>query len=540
MKRRTRRGRRGLGTAVLALLALPPALAAPPAFAVPPALAVPPPPIAAPALAARPAVSFTDGDGLHVVSETQVDSRLLALTVTTPALAGPTDIRVLLPAGYAADPTRRYPVLYLLPGTSGSASDWTTLGGAEQTTGGLPLIVVMPDIDLDGTGGGWCTNSLNGGAGGPPEWETYHVDELVPWIDANLRTIPSRDGRAIVGLSQGGFCSMSYAARHPDLFAIAGAFSGADDTAYDAAARALVEPVVAATAVALDGVAPFAFFGNPLTDEINWADHDPTTLAPNLRDTDLFMYTGNGQPGPLDPPPTSLSAAGSLVEGEALEAGVHELTTLFHRRLVSLGIPSYLDDYGPGTHSWPYWARDLQQSIGSIMADFEHPPAVAASVTYTSADPTYSVYGWTVSMHRPVEEFSTLERAGTCGFALAGSGAASVATPAWLIPGERYAVTLRLGFDRRTSTSAQTADASGRLVLTVPLGPPNRFAQDSPAAALTGTRVFTTTVSIAAAAGRAQPSTARVSRRSRGARRAGASCRRAARRTSRGSALATR
>ncbi len=564
MTRRARRACRGLVTAVLMLLAGPPALAlalagppphagppalalalaGPPPHAGPPALALalagPPPHAGPPALAlaraatpslpATPPVTFSDGDGLHVVSETQLDPRLLAVTVTTPALAGPTNIRVLLPAGYAADPTRRYPVLYLLDGTSGAASDWTTLGGAEQTTSGLPLIVVMPDIDLNGTGGGWCTDSVNGGAGGPPEWETYHVDELVPWIDANLRTIGSRGGRAIVGLSQGGFCSMSYAARHPDLFAIAGAFSGADDIAYDAAARAIIEPVIATTALALDGVAPWAFFGDPTADEINWAGHDPTTLAPNLRDSDLLMYTGNGQPGPLDPPPASLPAAASLLEGEALEAGVQQLTTLFHARLLSLGIPSDLDDYGPGTHSWPYWARDLQQSIPTIMADFAHPPAPPASVTYTSADATYSVYGWTVSMHRTAQEFSTLQGASACGFALAGSGSATVTTPASLIPDGRYAVTVHPGSGGRALTSTQTADAGGRLVLGVPLGPPNPFDEDSPAAAQTGTRVFSATVSIAPTGG--------LTRRSLSARRAAASCRQAARRTSRGSARA--
>ena len=60
-----------------------------------------------------------------------------------------------------------------------------------------------------------------------PRWETFHIDQLIPWIDHNLRTVADRRGRAIAGLSQGGFCSMSYAARHPDLFGVALSFSGA-------------------------------------------------------------------------------------------------------------------------------------------------------------------------------------------------------------------------------------------------------------------------------------------------------------------------
>src|SRR5207248_3939041 len=178
----------------------------------------------------------------------------------------------------------------------------------------------------------------------------------------NLRTVRSRSGRAVAGLSQGGFCSMSYAARHPDLFGTALSYSGAPDIAYDAQAQALVTPVINATETGLDGVPPNSMFGPRQTEEINWAAHDPTTLAINLRGMDLLMYTGNGQIGPLDSGLPNLEAM-------AVEGGVEQLTKLFHARLISLGITSLFDDYGPGTHAWPYWARDLRWSIGRVMAD---------------------------------------------------------------------------------------------------------------------------------------------------------------------------
>jgi enterochelin esterase-like enzyme len=183
------------------------------------------------------ALTFHDADGIRVISTSRIDSRLLELTVRTPALAGPAKVRVLLPSGYASSRRRRYPVLYLLHGTSGGAADWTAMGHAEQVTAHEPLIVVMPDIALQDDGGGWCTNWFNGGAGGKPQWETVHIDQLIPWIDHNLATIATRSGRAIAGLSQGGFCSMSYAARHPDLFGIALSFSGAPDIAFGASGR---------------------------------------------------------------------------------------------------------------------------------------------------------------------------------------------------------------------------------------------------------------------------------------------------------------
>ena len=62
--------------------------------------------------------------------------------------------------------------------------------------------------DALGGRGGFYANWLNFGKGGPPMWETYHIDQLIPFIDANLRTIPKRQGRAIAGLSMGGFGAM--------------------------------------------------------------------------------------------------------------------------------------------------------------------------------------------------------------------------------------------------------------------------------------------------------------------------------------------
>ncbi len=75
-----------------------------------------------------------DGFGLHIRSVRALDSRLLALSVTSSAIPGPANVRILLPSGYASHPHRRYGVLYLLHGTSGGAADWRGSGRAEQTT----------------------------------------------------------------------------------------------------------------------------------------------------------------------------------------------------------------------------------------------------------------------------------------------------------------------------------------------------------------------------------------------------------------------
>jgi S-formylglutathione hydrolase FrmB len=440
--------------------------------------------VAAPAAGA---VSWHDGDGLHISSVQRINPRLTDLTVTTAALPQPAHVRILLPAAYARHPRRRYPVLYLLHGTSGRASDWTMLGGTQATTAGLPLIVVMPDIALNGDGGGWCSNWPDGAY----QWERFHIDQLLPWVDGHLRTIARRGGRAIAGLSQGGFCSMSYAARHPDLFSVALAYSGAPDIYRDLDVRAGVLGIINATEVGLDHVAPDSIFGDPITDGINWAAHDPATLVQNLRTTKLFMYFGDGSPGPYDNPSAPNGGA------DALEAGVARDNVDFHAHLQSLGIPSVYDPYGPGTHSWPYWARDLRWSIGPVMAALTHPSPAPAAFTYTSAENSYSVYGWTVTMHRTAREFSTLGGASQQGFTLHGSGLGTVLTAPEFTPRRRYTVTLA-GTRSGHQVLQLTAGADRRLQMSVPLGPANPYQQDTAMALLAGTAVYSTDVTITA------------------------------------------
>ena len=446
------------------------------------------------ALALAPAagaLSFRSAYGLHVLSIRWLNSRLAAVAVRTRALPGPANIDILLPRGYRDHPRRHYPVLYLLDGTSGRASDWTRLGDAQQTIGNRPLITVMPDITLDGNGGGWCTNWPNGAQ----SWETFHIAQMLPWVQRNLRTIARRGERAIAGLSQGGFCSLSYAARHPDLFGVALGYSGAPDIYYDPDARAGAMAVINATEVGLTHVPPDTFFGNPVTDGINWAAHDPATLAENLRWTRMYMYWGNGKPGPYDD-------GRSSGEPNLIEGLIWGDNNDFQSRLNGLAIPAYFDDYGNGSHSWPYWARDLRWSIDRIMFDFAHPAGQPSQFTYTSADDQYSVYGWRVHMHRRAREFSTLANADRGGFDLSGSGWATVLTPATYRPGARYRVSMA-GDAGVRRTLVLRAGRDRRLELRVTLGPANPYQQDTAQAQAHGTAVYTTTVSIAPARGRA-------------------------------------
>ena len=172
-------------------------------------------------------------DAIRVLQQKR-EGRLRSFTVSTPSLemssTTPLKVHVVLPRGYRHHQKRRYPVLYAFPGTSNKASVWLTNIHTLRMTRKLKLIVVIADGTYDGDGGGFYTDWVDRTTSrGVANWETFHTRELVSWVDQRFRTVRSRSGRAVVGISQGGFGSMSYAARHPGVYGAAASFSGAVD-----------------------------------------------------------------------------------------------------------------------------------------------------------------------------------------------------------------------------------------------------------------------------------------------------------------------
>jgi S-formylglutathione hydrolase FrmB len=148
-------------------------------------------------------------------------SRDLDETFRSVALSGPVHARVVLPRGYATS-RKRYPVVYFLHGlpANGGAyqgNDW--LVDALASAG--PAILVMPQgaraNDTD-------PEYLNWGAG--RNWEDYVAGEVPRYVDSRFRTIRSRHGRAIVGLSAGGYGAMILGLHHLGRFAAAESWSG--------------------------------------------------------------------------------------------------------------------------------------------------------------------------------------------------------------------------------------------------------------------------------------------------------------------------
>jgi S-formylglutathione hydrolase FrmB len=407
------------------------------------------------------AVRFADGHGIQVVSARQASARVWRLVVRTRQLQRAVHVDVVLPPGYATS-TRRYPVLYLLHGTSGGAHDWIASGGVTAATADDPMITVLPDGGYDHNGGSFWTNWVAQHTSlGRANWETFHIRQLVPWVDDNLRTVRARSGRAVAGLSQGGFGSMSYAARHPDLFVAAASFSGAPDIARNPAARTLGGVFVGSIMTGLNGVPPNAPFGDPVTNAINWRGHNPASLVTNLAHTDLRLWTGNGEAGPLDPPgPPAPDAA-------AIEAVVHQSTLYFADAADAAGVDYRLHDYGAGTHTGPYWARDLRAWLPTLRRVFARREPAPARVGFRAVEHSWRQWGWHVETHRAARQaWSSLRGASRSGFTLTG-GPAAVTTPSYFVAGRSYRLTYREGAGPRRVR----ADAAGRLRLRVDADP---------------------------------------------------------------------
>ncbi|MFE0171172.1 alpha/beta hydrolase [Streptomyces sp. NPDC059002] len=136
----------------------------------------------------------------------------------------PVRVRVQLPADY--DPSAAYPVLYLLHGGAADYEQWSSGGGNITRTvqeAGFKGIVVMPEGGKVGFYSDWQGHTYGNVA---PLWETFHIKQLVPWVDAHFATSGER---AVAGMSMGGYGALKYAAQHPDVFSAVGAFSGGTD-----------------------------------------------------------------------------------------------------------------------------------------------------------------------------------------------------------------------------------------------------------------------------------------------------------------------
>jgi hypothetical protein len=127
---------------------------------------------------------------------------------------------VYLPAGYDEHSSRRYPVIYFLPNPFEDSyrfdfdhRDAQSLFDRAIAEGVIKkFILVAVDMNTP-LGSSWYVNSPVTG-----NWEDFMIQELVPCVDANFKTLPNRDSRGIAGIFIGGYGAIRFGMRHPDVF----------------------------------------------------------------------------------------------------------------------------------------------------------------------------------------------------------------------------------------------------------------------------------------------------------------------------------
>ncbi|HKG14759.1 MAG TPA: alpha/beta hydrolase family protein [Pyrinomonadaceae bacterium] len=241
-------------------------------------------------------------------------------------VGAPLPYNVLLPADYkrGASKHRRYPVLYLLHGLGGSAADWvSTRARLADYAAQYPFIVVVPEGK-----DGWYTD----GPAPDAKFESYFVEELMPDVDRRFRTIASREGRAVAGLSMGGYGSMKFALKHPGLFAFAASMSGALAVASWTPDQRIPEFVRPSVLRVYGDAGSAARLENDVYKLVRELSPERVKALP-------FLYLDCGTEDFLITNSRDFSAL--LIEKKV----AHEFREL------------------PGTHSWPYWDRQVQEVL---------------------------------------------------------------------------------------------------------------------------------------------------------------------------------
>ena len=206
-----------------------------------------------------------------------------------------------------------FPVLYLLHGLSDDYTAWVRQTRIEQYAAEYPFIIVMPD-----GGRGYSTDAQDG-----ERYESAVVCDLIPFIDGTFRTDARRAGRAIGGLSMGGYGALKLALGHPDLFASATSHS---------CSRALT-----------------------------WT-HEP--LSREQKFTRVFGIDPRGGPGDLFTLTQGLDRR--MLPALRLDCGTEdpllEGNRRFHQHLERLAFPHEYAEFAGG-HTWGYWDQRIQEAL---------------------------------------------------------------------------------------------------------------------------------------------------------------------------------
>ena len=233
-----------------------------------------------------------------------------------PSIQKQSSMYVLVPDGKGP-----FPVLYLLHGLSDDHTTWLRRTSIERYVSGLPLMVVMPD--------GHRSFYINDPRAGGMAYEDHIVKDVVGFVDRAFPTIRARRGRAIAGMSMGGFGAMMLAMRHPDMFCIACSHSGALGRFHEPSKD---RPEVRALAAALPG-----------------DRYDCHALARKLKAARKRLAI-------------------------RIDCGTEDFliahNRAFHALLEKLGIPHIYEEF-PGVHDWAYWDAHIRETLKFVMEKIE-------------------------------------------------------------------------------------------------------------------------------------------------------------------------
>ena len=282
-------------------------------------------------------------------------------------------IRVTVPPSYEEETDRTYPVLLMLHGRGGFYQDWTNEGGVVEQTEQHEVIVVMPD----GGAGSFYSNANFPLPGREAAWESFIMDQALPFVHANFRTDPSR--MAIAGLSMGGWGALALGQRYYGHFRSVSSYSGPADcnpATLDGAAVAgaiWACPGFDAQKYWSTSNLPGATWGADLYPEIA-KSYNPLDNVGTYRDKRIFLRTGDGPwfdffDGLEDNPDiwSTLQAKLEQIGADIIENAVHPNLGRFAGALSNAGIDHDFEVVPGATHEWGLWRDNLAEDLPGMM-----------------------------------------------------------------------------------------------------------------------------------------------------------------------------
>lgn len=231
---------------------------------------------------------------------------------------------VTTPSSYS-NSDKRFPVLYLLHGGSGTYDDWhkkvTEPGLVNQLADAFNLIIVTPGV---GPASYYFDSPLMDSV----QYETYITKELIPEIDKSYKTLAKKESRAITGLSMGGHGAITLSAKHPELFVAAGSMSGVMNI--DTRLWKVPEDFQK-----LRQSQQKAMLGDDLIYEAPFSTYTAVGLVDQMKDNGIALIIDIG-----------------------VDDFLIETNRQMHQLLLENGTPH---DYTerPGAHTWDYWTNAL-------------------------------------------------------------------------------------------------------------------------------------------------------------------------------------